>query len=94
MIGDLKGRAAVVLSGALMLAPLLPPPALAYTLQSESGGSSCPKDGKTCTVFCNNGSRAGSMNWNGSVWTDGVKWDADQDTEARKICAANGAGCV
>jgi hypothetical protein len=33
------------------------------------------------------------MYWNGSVWTDGIKWDADRDVEARKIVAANGTDC-
>ena len=65
-------------------------PAWAYTLQ----GSGCGKDGSECRVYCNNGALAGVMYWNGSVWTDGTKWDPDRDTEAKAICAANGADCV
>ena len=68
-------------------------PAFAYSLKSESGNG-CGGDGSNCIVFCSNGSRAGMMNWNGSVWTDGSKWDANEDTEARKICAANGSACI
>ena len=65
----------------------------AYTLQKDDG-SPCTQDGSNCNVFCDNGDLAGSMNWNGSVWTDGVKWDADRDAEARKICTANGTACT
>jgi len=68
--------------------------ASAYQLHSASSGGTCAKDGSTCNVYCNNGQLAGSMNWNGSVWTDGVKWDADMNAGARKICAANGSACV
>lgn len=68
-------------------------PALAYTTKKQSDGKACEKDGSACDVFCNNGNRAGTMNWNGSVWTDGVKWDKDFDVEAKAICAANGTDC-
>lgn len=67
--------------------------ASAYQLRSASNGP-CTKDGSTCKVYCSNGQLAGTMNWNGTVWTDGVKWDADMDAEARKICAANGSACT
>jgi hypothetical protein len=67
--------------------------ASAYQLRSASNGP-CAKDGSTCKVYCDNGQLAGTMNWNGSVWTDGVKWDPDMDAEARKICAANGRECT
>ena len=69
-------------------------PALAYTTQNESDGGACSTDGSACDVFCDNGQRAGTMYWNGSVWTDGVKWDEDFDTEASAICAANGSDCT
>jgi hypothetical protein len=68
----------------------LAPAASAYQLQ----GSGCNADGSACNVYCDNGQLAGAMNWNGSVWTDGVKWDADKDGEARKIVAANGTACT
>jgi hypothetical protein len=69
-------------------------PAPASQLRSASNGGACAKDGSTCNVYCDNGQRAGSMNWNGSVWTDGVKWSPDMTEEARKICAANGSACT
>lgn len=71
-------------------------PASAYRLQTTNGRT-CTKDGAECQVYCtddaNKGQLAGSMFWNGSVWTDGVKWDEDQDAEARKITAAFGNSC-
>jgi hypothetical protein len=68
-------------------------PASAYSLQKPNG-QACTKDGSECQVYCDNKQLAGSMYWNGTVWTDGVKWDPDQDTEARKITAANGSACT
>ena len=67
----------------------LPAVAHAYSLKGEG----CEGNGNACQVYCDNGILAGEMYWNGSVWTDGVKWSEDKDTEARKICAANGADC-
>ena len=67
--------------------------ASAYQLRSASNGP-CTKDGTTCNVYCSNGQLAGAMNWNGSVWTDGVKSDPDMDAEARKVCAASGSACT
>ena len=68
-------------------------PASAFQLLGANGGS-CMKDGSTCIVHCDNGELAGSMNWNGNVWTDGVKSDPDMNAEAQKICAANGTACT
>ncbi len=69
-------------------------PASAYQLAKSPGGGDCPQDGSTCNVICDNGYLAGSMNWNGNYWTDGVKWDKDRDGEARKIVAAAGTACT
>lgn len=82
----------IILVAALMSFPALP--AAAYELRKADGTIGCDPDGSECIVFCDNGERAGSMYWNGSVWTDGVKWDEDQDEEARKICEANGSECT
>ena len=68
--------------------------ASAYQLKKQSGGGPCGKDGSACDVYCNNGQLAGSMFWNGSVWTDGGKWDSDMDAEAKKIVSANGSACA
>jgi hypothetical protein len=67
-------------------------PVSAFQVRGPNG-SPCSKDGSTCNVYCDNGELAGSMNWNGTVWTDGVKSDPDMNAEARKICAANGSAC-
>jgi len=67
--------------------------ASAYTTHKPDG-SACAADGSECQVYCGNQQLAGSMYWNGSVWTDGVKWDPDMDVEARKIVAANGTACT
>lgn len=73
---------------------VLAAPASAYQLKAASNGAACKADGSTCNVYCDNNQLAGAMNWNGSVWTDGVKWDKDKDAEARKIVAANGTACT
>jgi hypothetical protein len=85
-------KAALAITAVLSFA--LVSPASAYALQSQSGKDGCGGDGSLCTVICDNGSTAGAMNWNGSVWTDNVKWDKDKDVEARKICEANGSSCT
>lgn len=70
--------------------------ASAYRLQTPKGGN-CSKDGTECQVYCTDDAHknqlAGSMNWNGTVWTDSSVSDADQDAEAKKIMANFGAGC-
>ena len=33
------------------------------------------------------------MYWNGSVWSDGVRWDADPYVEASAIARAAGTDC-
>lgn len=67
-------------------------PAFAYQLKKDDN-SQCVADGSTCNVFCDNGDKAGAMNWNLTVWTDGLKSDPDKDGEARKIVAAYGTAC-
>jgi hypothetical protein len=80
--------------GTFAAATLFASPAYAYKLKSPSNPNDCAPDGSPCTVMCDNGSVAGVMYWNGSVWTDGVKSDANREAEARKICAANGTDCT
>lgn len=67
--------------------------ALAYQLKKPSKAEACTTDGGPCNVYCDNGMLAGTMYWNGSKWTDGVKSDSTMDGEARKIVAANGTEC-
>ena len=82
------------LLAAIAVALLVASPASAYTLRNETNGGPCAADGKACDVICDNGNLAGTMYWNGNVWTDGVKSDPDKDEEAKKICAANGTACT
>jgi hypothetical protein len=84
----------VLLNGIAVVLLVVALPAPAYQLQSEPHGGSCSRDGSGCKVICDNGQIAGVMYWNGSVWTDGVKWDPDMNAEASKICAANGSSCT
>jgi hypothetical protein len=67
--------------------------ASAYVLQ-KSDGTGCSQDGDECKVYCDNEELAGSMYWNGSVWTDGVRSDEDPDVVASQIVAANGTACT
>jgi hypothetical protein len=69
-------------------------PASAYSMRNTANGGPCVADGSACEVLCDNGTLAGTMYWNGNVWTDGTKSDPDKDAEARKICAANGTACT
>jgi hypothetical protein len=80
---------ATVLAGALAL---LASAALAYSTKTDDGAA-CQKDGSACNVYCDSGTRAGIMYWNGGLWSDGVRTDPDKDGEAKKIVAANGTGC-
>jgi hypothetical protein len=91
-----KGHKMIIRKPArLVLASLLflSPAAFAHTLKDAVTGGGCSKNGNTCNVFCNNGDKAGDMNWNGTVWTNGTSSDADMETEANAICAANGTAC-
>ena len=69
-------------------------PASAYYRQTQDKPpQACRADGSACDVFCKNNNRAGTMYWNGTVWTDGVRSDPDIDVESQKIVASNGTGC-
>ena len=81
-----------ILSGLLGLSLLAVSPALACEY-GKADGSDCVEDGSECVVYCEDGQVAGTMFWNGTVWTDGVKWDEDPGIEAQSICDANGSAC-
>ena len=68
-------------------------PANAYTLKKHDG-SACAQDGAGCNVWCDNNTLAGTMFWNGNVWTDGLRSDEDKDVVARKIRDSNGTSCT
>jgi hypothetical protein len=77
----------LLIAGAVLLAP-------GVSLACSFSGDGCNGNGKECVVYCANGNRAGSMYFNGTVWTDGVKWAPTAQAEARKICDANGSACL
>ena len=53
----------------------------------------CNRSGDACTVTCDNRQSAGTMYWNGSQWSDGVRWSKNKDELARKMVAAQGTAC-
>ena len=50
-------------------------------------------DATSCTVTCDNGQYVGTMYWNGTKWSDGVRSSTDKDQLARQIVAAQGTAC-
>lgn len=46
-----------------------------------------------CTVTCANGQLAGTMYWNGSQWSDGIRSSTDKNKLADQIVAAQGSAC-
>lgn len=54
---------------------------------------SCNSSGTTCTVTCDNREVAGTMYWNGTRWSDGIRSSTDRDDLARQIVAAQGTAC-
>lgn len=77
---------ALLLTAGTIVAAGLTGLAYAYTLSCNSAGDSC-------VVTCANGQRAGVMYWNGSQWSDGVRWNKDKDVLAKQIVAAQGTAC-
>ena len=53
----------------------------------------CDSKGESCKVTCNNGQFVGTMYWNGSKWSDGLRWDTDKNALARKMVEAQGTSC-
>lgn len=58
--------------------------AYAYSLKCE---------GEKCKVYCDNGTYIGEMFWNGSNWSDGLRWDPDKDVVAKAMVKAWGTSC-
>lgn len=56
-------------------------------------GLDCDSSGISCKVFCSNGEYAGTMYWNGSKWSDGIRSDTDKFKLARQIVKAQGTLC-
>jgi hypothetical protein len=87
----LKRALKLALAAVVMAASFTPAaPAFAYRLS----GNGCGGNGSECKVYCDNGQLAGIMYFNGSVWSDGVRWDKSADVVARAICVAQGTACT
>ena len=88
-----------VLSASIVALGVIPSSASAYLLRKQDRASGCTQDGSACDVWCGQNPaligkwRAGTMYWNGSVWSDGVRWDADPYVEASAIARAAGTDC-
>lgn len=75
----------------------MPSPASAYLVRNANDGA-CAFDGSACNVFCQNpdntrGPLAGTMYWNGSAWSDGVRSDPNGYVVASAIVRAQGTYC-
>lgn len=76
----------VLLTGVMFLAGAgLVGVAHAYTITCDSAD--------VCAVTCKSGQHAGTMYWNGSRWSDGIRSSTDKDELARQIVAAQGTDC-
>lgn len=53
----------------------------------------CDQSDTTCVVTCNNGQTAGTMYWNGSQWSDGIRSSTDRNQLADQMVAAQGTAC-
>jgi hypothetical protein len=88
----------VVATSIVAVGAVMPAPASATFVRNQQGGA-CAQDGSACDVWCGINPaligkwRAGTMYWNGSVWSDGVRWNVDPYVEAGEIAAAAGAAC-
>lgn len=54
---------------------------------------SCNSSGDACTVRCDNGQQIGTMYWNGSRWSDGLRSSPNKDDVARQMVKAQGTAC-
>ena len=61
--------------------------AFAYSLK-------CASDGQSCDVYCSSGKFVGTMYWNGTNWSDGLRSDSDKDALAKMMVAAQGSACT
>lgn len=75
-----------LLAAALGLAAVLyVATAAAYTLECGD---------QKCDVKCDNGQMIGTMYWNGSRWSDGLRSDPDKHVVAKQMVAAWGTSCT
>ena len=82
---------------AVVVALLLASPASAYELRGGDPPTPGCSDDEVCYVYCEgdaDGQLAGTMTYNGTNWSDGVRWDPDKDVVAAAIVAAYGTACT
>jgi hypothetical protein len=49
--------------------------------------------GDACAVTCDNGQAVGTMYWNGTRWSDGLRSSTDRDELAKMMVRAQGSAC-
>lgn len=59
---------------------------------AEAYNLNCDK-ADACKVYCENGQYVGTMYWNGSRWSDGLRSSSNKDEVARQMVAAQGSSC-
>lgn len=74
-----------IFAGVLALGALYAAAAQAFTLDCKSD---------KCDVKCDNGTLIGTMYWNGSVWSDGVRSNKDKNVVAQLMVQAWGTSCT
>ena len=80
-----RSFAFLVLASAIIVAG----PASAYSLECKDGSNPC----QAYNLKCKDGTFVGTIFWNGTQWSDGLRWDKDIDVVAKKMVAAWGAAC-
>jgi hypothetical protein len=66
---------------------------LVFTSLAYAYSIRCNSSGDACTVYCDNGQTVGTMYWNGSRWSDGLRSSTDRDNVARQMVKAQGTAC-
>lgn len=72
-------------SAALAVAILTMGMAGAHTIKCKSSDA--------CDVFCDGGAFVGTMYWNGTKWSDGIRSSESKDELAKLMVAAQGSAC-
>ena len=75
----------------LMTSMLLFTGALFLTAANAYDIKGCSSD--SCKVYCDNGQYVGTMYWNGTRWSDGLRSDKNKNVVASQMVAAQGSSC-
>lgn len=65
-----------------------------FNVSAEAYTKVFKKDGKEAEIYCDNHQLADTYEWNGSQWSNGIRWGKDLDALAKQSVAANGAACT